>query len=195
MVIPKTYILSLALIALLSLNVQAQKEDELPTREKWELVEMEGKVTDINKETRALTLIGPVGDLITVTASEEVKRFDEIEVDDVVTFDYWTYMKAEFRDPTPEEVAEPVVKITEAGKAPEGMGPDAVVGSVVKSVVTIEALNRPFMMATVSGPEGNFVTIAMKDENLMKKLHIGQVLILTYAETIVVSLEHVKAAE
>ena len=133
------------------------------------------------------------GGLMTVTAGEDVERFDEIAVDDVIRFDYYTYLKAEFRDPTPEEVAEPLQIMAEAGKAPEGMDPAAVVGAVVKAVVTIEALNRPFMLATVSGPNGNYVSIPMEDEELMKELHIGEVLILTYAEAMAVELEKVGA--
>jgi hypothetical protein len=176
-------------IASLTFNTYAQ--DKRPSREKWDQVSMQGTVTAINAETREITLMGTDGGLVTMTAEEEVERFDEIAVDDVIKFDYYTYMKAEFRDPTPEEVAEPVQMIAEAGKAPEGIDPAAVVGAVVKAVVTIEALNRPFMLATVSGPNGNYVSIPMEDEELMKELHIGEVLILTYAEAVAVALEKV----
>ncbi|UCE92605.1 MAG: hypothetical protein JSV73_07115, partial [Flavobacteriaceae bacterium] len=104
-------------------------------------------------------------------------------------------IKAEFREPTAEEVAEPVQIVAEAGKAPEGVDPAAAVGAVVKAVVTIEALNRPFMVATVSGPNGNYVSIPMEDEELMKELHIGEVLILTYAEAMAIGLEKVELAK
>jgi len=186
---PKIYAIVLIVIASLTFNTYAQ--DKRPSREKWDQVSMQGTVTAINAETREITLMGTDGGLVTMTAEEEVERFDEIAVDDVIKFDYYTYMKAEFRDPTPEEVAEPVQMIAEAGKAPEGIDPAAVVGAVVKAVVTIEALNRPFMLATVSGPNGNYVSIPMEDEELMKELHIGEVLILTYAEAVAVALEKV----
>ena len=71
------------------------------------------------------------------------------------------------------------------------MEPRAVVGAVVKAVVTIEVLNRPYMWATVQGPRGNYLTIQMEDRALIEKLHIGQVVILTYAEAVAVSLEKV----
>jgi hypothetical protein len=47
------------------------------------------------------------------------------------------------------------------------------------------------MLAVVSGPGGNYVTIPMEDAEFMTKLHIGQVFILTYAEAMAVSLEKV----
>jgi hypothetical protein len=65
---------------------------------------------------------------------------------------------------------------------------------VVKAVVTIEALNRPLMIATVKGPRGNYLAIPMEDEVLITELNIGQVLILTYAEAVAVSLTKVSAA-
>jgi hypothetical protein len=187
----KIYAIVIIMIASLTGSIYAQ--DKRPSREKWEEVSMQGTVTEINAETREITLMGTDGGLMTVTAGEDVERFDEIAVDDVIRFDYYTYLKAEFRDPTPEEVAEPLQIMAEAGKAPEGMDPAAVVGAVVKAVVTIEALNRPFMIATVSGPNGNYVSIPMEDEELMKELHIGEVLILTYAEAMAVELEKVGA--
>jgi hypothetical protein len=186
----KIYFSALLLIAFLSLSANAP--DKRPSREKWDQVSMQGTVTAIDPETREITLMGSDGGLVTMTAGEDVERFDEIGVDDVIKFEYYTYLKAEFRDPTEEEKAEPLQIVAEAGKAPEGMDPGAVVGAVVKAVVTIEALNRPFMVATVSGPNGNYVSIPMQDEKLMTELHIGEVLILTYAEAVAVALEKVE---
>ena len=133
-------------------NGQETLEDQ-PPKEKWSLATTKGTVTEINSETREITLKGPDGELVTVTASDQVKRFDEIQVGDVITFEYYTYMMAEFRQPTEEELAEPLVALAEGGKAPEGMDPGAVVGAIVKAVVTVEILNRPNMTATEKVPE------------------------------------------
>ena len=73
-------------------------------------------------------------------------------------------------------------------KAPEGLDPAGAMGAMVKGVVTIEALNRPFMLATVKGPKGNYLTLPVEDATLLEKLHIGQVLVLTYAELKVAAL-------
>lgn len=191
----KIYSLVLIAFMLVSTNAFSQEGPESrPAREKWDLVAMQGTVTEIVKETRDITLRGTEGNLVTITAGEEVERFDEIEVGDVITFEYWKYLKAEFRKPTAEEMAEPLVAAAEGVKAPEGMDPGAVVGAVVKAVVSIEALNRPLMLATVKGPRGNYLAIPMEDEVLITELNIGQVLILTYAEAVAVSLTKVSAA-
>jgi hypothetical protein len=193
---PKIYYLVFIALMFLSIDVYCQEsQDSRPPKEKWSLVIMKGTVKEIVKETREVTLIGPNGNLVTITASDAVERFDEIAVDDVIAFEYWTYMMAEFRKPTPEELAEPLVVIAEGGKAPEGIDPSAVVGAVVKAVVTIEVLNRPYMLATIRGPRGNYMTIEMEDKALIEQLNIGQVVILTYAEAMVVSLEKVNSDE
>lgn len=190
----KIYSLLLIAFTFSTINLSAQEsQDKRPPREKWSLVTMEGTVTDIKKETREVTLMGSKGDLVTMTADEAVERFDEIAVDDVISFEYWTFMKAEFRKPTPEELETPLVVVAEAGKAPEGIDPAAVVGAVVKAVVTIEVLNRPFMLATIKGPGGNYMTIQMEDEELIQELHIGEVLIFTYAEAVAISLKKVNS--
>ena len=192
---PKNYSIALIVLFLFSANSYSQvSQDSVPAREKWNLVAMQGTVTEIVKETRDITLRGTDGNLVTITAGEAVERFDEIEVGDVITFEYYEYLKAEFRKPTAEELEEPLVVIAEGGKAPEGLDPGAVVGAMVKAVVSIEALNRPLMIATVKGPRGNYLAIPMQDEVLITELNIGQVLILTYAEAVAVSLTKVSAA-
>jgi hypothetical protein len=186
----KTLFSILILFAFFTINTYGQDN-----REKLSLVSAQGKVTAINKETREITLMGPQGELATVTASDAVKRFDEISVGDIVTLDYYTNMKAEFRQPTAEELEEPLVVLVEGGKAPEGMNPAAIVGAEVKAVVTVEILNRPAMLATVKGPRGNYTTIPIEDETLMTELHIGQVVIITYTEAMAISLEKVGAED
>ncbi len=152
---------------------------------------MQGIVKDINPESREVTLSDGEGGLLTITAGDAVERFDEIAVGDLVILDYWAYIKAEFRQPTPEESNEPLQLVAEAGRTPEGVDPGAVVGAMVKAVVTIEVLNRPNMLATVRGPRGNYVTIPMEDQSLIEQLHVGQVVILTYAEAVAASLQKV----
>ena len=181
--------LSLFLFVFLYTPVFGQEtKNEQPSKEKWSLAAAEGTVTKVNKETREITLKGPDGELVTLTASDAVERFNEIEVGNRITFQYYTYIKAEFRKPTEEELAEPLMVLAEGGKAPEGMDPAAIVGAVVKALVTVEILNRPSMLATVKGPRGNYLSINMEDEALMQKLHIGQQVILTYAEAMAISL-------
>ncbi|WP_152286789.1 hypothetical protein [Flavicella marina] len=188
----KTNILALLLVLFVQFSFAQVIQDSMPSRERWNKVSSEGTVTEINKETREITLMGPEGNLNTIKAGDNVKRFDEIQKDDRIKFEFITYIKAEFREPTLTERAEPLQIIAEAGKAPEDVAPGGVVGAMAKAVVTIEVLNRPFMLATVRGPAGNYISIPIKDAAIFKQVHIGQELILTYAEAIAISLEKIE---
>ena len=192
MKITKIYIVAILALAFASCGPKepvAKVADALPEfKERWDSLTVIGMVTDVKKETREITLMGTNGDLLTVVASDEVQRFDELAEGDVITFGYIRYLKAEFREPNPEEIANPLTIVAEAAKAPEGLDPTGAVGALVKGVVTIEVLNRPFMLATVKGPNGNYLTIPVQDAVMLEKLRIGQVLILTYAELKIASL-------
>lgn len=187
----KSIVLLFALLITSQVSFAQEKDNDIPTKELSELVEVQGTITEINKDTREITIIGSKGDLHTITAGPEVERFDEIEVGEVVTFDFYKYVKAEFRKPTEEELAEPLVIIAEAGKTGLDVEPGAAVGAMVKSVVTIQVINLPFMYVNIKGPQGNFTTVHMKDKELIQKLHVGQIVILTYAEAVAVSLTKV----
>ena len=191
----KFYSFVLIAFILITFSAFSQEKNVRPAKERYHLESRKGTVTAINKETREVTLMGPKGDLVTIKASDAVKRFDQISVGDIINFEYWEHIIAEFREPTAEEIAQPYMVVDRGGITPEGVDPGAVIGQLVKAVVTIEVLNRPNMLATVKGPRGNYLTIEMEDKELIKELHIGQVVILSYSEAIAVSLEKVSAAK
>lgn len=182
----------LAFMALMITGIaQGQEDTTWEPREKLSKISTQGTIMAIDKGTRNITLKGPDGEMVTVKAEDGIERFSEFAVGDIITFDYYTYMMAEFREPTPEEKANPIVALEEMGKATADMAPAGAVGAMVKALVTIEILNRPQMLATVQGPNGNYLTIPMQDADFMGKLSIGQVVILTYAEAMAVSLEKI----
>lgn len=162
-----------------------------PPREKWLLVSIQASVESLDLENRLATLKGPAGNLVTIEVGEDVERLDEIEIGDMVTVDYYTYILAEFRDPTPEEEKDPLVILAESGKAPEGFPPGAAVGAVVQAVVTVEMINESTSEVTIKGPMGKYLTVPVEDPSLLKELKVGEVGVLTYAEAMALSLEKV----
>jgi hypothetical protein len=191
----KTFIV-VGLIAFVSASSVAfgqQETERRPSRSDWTYKEIKAKVESVDYEKREVLLRGPKGDLLTVKADEAVKRFNEIKAGDNIKTGFWVYMEAQFRDPTPEEKAVPLVVLVEAGKASESLPPEAAVGAVVKAVVSVEIINRPDMVVTVKGPRGNYAAIPVKDTALIEQLQVGEVIVLTYAEAVAISLEKVEA--
>jgi len=181
----KTLITTL-FVFMLCISAIAQED-----RERWLTEEITGIVISVNKETREITVTGPKGNMVTFTAGEDVERFNEIGDGDIIKFQYLTFIKAEFRAPNEEELAEPLVVMAEAAKAPADTPPGAAIGAMVKAVVKIVGLNSQFMTAIVQGPRGNYLTVPVNDMSLLEELRINQVLIMTYGEAIALSLEKV----
>ena len=180
----KQTILAFALV--LTINLFAQED-----REKFYSEELQGTITALDTESREVTLVGQEGNIVTLIAGDEVERFNELEIGDLIKLEYWIYMMAEFRNPTKEELAEPLVIIAEAGKVDLDLPPGAAIGALVKAVVTVEVINRPFMDVVVQGPQGNFMTIPVEDPSLIEMLNVGKVVILTYGEAMALYIEKI----
>jgi len=176
----------LALAMLLTLNLFAQED-----RAAWFSEELQGTITALDTDSREVTVVGQEGNIVTLMAGEEVERFNELEVGDLIKLEYWTFMMAEFRNPSPEELAEPLVILAEAGKVDLDMPPGAAIGALVKAVVTVEVINRPYMDVVVKGPQGNFMTIPVEDPELIEMLNVGKVVILTYGEAMALYIEKI----
>ena len=176
----------LALARLITLNLFAQEDREMFYSE-----ELQGTITALDTESREVTVIGQEGNIVTLIAGDEVERFNELEIGDLIKLEYWIYMMAEFRNPTKEELAEPLVIIAEAGKVDLDLPPGAAIGALVKAVVTVEVVNRPFMDVVVKGPQGNFMTIPVEDPSLIEMLNVGKVVILTYGEAMALYIEKI----
>ena len=166
-----------------------ESEERRPARAAWELSVVEARVVAIDHDTRELTLRGPSGELATLEAGEQVERLDEIDAGDFVVAEFWTYIMAEFRDPTAAERENPLVILAEGERAIDSAPPGAVFGAVARAVVTIEIINRPDMVVTVLGPGGNYVAVPVEDAELITELRVGEVLVMTYAEALALSLE------
>ncbi len=158
------------------------------SREKWVQVSIQASVQNIDVEKRKITLKGPQGNLVTLTAGENVERFAEIKVGDSVRAEYWTFLRAEFREPTAEEKATPLVVLAEAGRAPNEVDPAGVVGAVVKAVVKVVAINTQGKKVAIQGPRGNFMILPVADEAVLRNLKVGELVIMTYAEAVAISL-------
>jgi len=192
----KAYRIPLFIVIFLSVTSVSlfgqQSEERLPPKELWSQITIQASIEAIDLESREVTLKGPQGNLVTVEVDNRVKRLSEFRVGDVVTAEYWTYLKAEFREPTSEERNNPLVVLAEGGRAPEGMPPSGAVGAVVKAVVTVDLINRTEGQVTIRGPRGKYMTFQVADQNVINQLKVGDEVILTYAEALALSLVKVE---
>jgi hypothetical protein len=190
--LPIVVVLSLFFLACSSVTSKQNEADRRAPREKMKVVRIEAEVKEIDYKERMVTLEGPLGNLVTLKASDQVKRLNEIKKGDIVAADYWTYLFSEFRNPTPEEEKNPLMIYTDADVAPAEKPPGAAAGIVVRAVVTVEVINKEDKLVTIKGPKGKYLTLPVEDMSLLTDLEIGEVIILTYAEAVALSIEKVK---
>ena len=169
--------------------------DGVPVREDFAMVHVAATVEAISHELRIVTLKGPAGNVFTVNASEEVERIDEIAVGDTVNVDYLTSLAFELREPTEEEIAEPLVVLDEVARAPKDMLPGGGEITVVRAVCTIEGLDRQTGTAKLLGPMGNYREVGGVDPENMPLLTIGQTVVVTYTEAVAITLEKAEVVE
>lgn len=162
------------------------------TREDSVLVTVTASVESIDLEKREVTLKGPLGNSVTFTVDQRVKRLNEVKVGDLVQADYYVSFAAELRKPTAEEKKNPIVLLEGAGKSPPGTSPAAGGLRRFKVVTTIEGLDRPTQTITVKGPLGNYLTARVADPANLTKMRIGENIVVTYTEALAISLVKVE---
>jgi hypothetical protein len=158
-------------------------------------VTVEAEVTDVDLETRHVTLRGPGGDLFTVTVPEGASRLDEVNVGDRLVATYIAGLEGELREPTEEELAEPWVVVKEAGVADDENHPGVGAARVIRAVCTIEGLNRILGTVVIKDPRGKVHVIGDVEPEKMEGVTLGQTLVVVYAEALALSLEPAAAAE
>jgi hypothetical protein len=190
----KYSLLCTALLAASQYVVLSAEENSASTggpmaREDTVLVSLTASVQSIDYTNREVTLKGPLGNEVTFTVDQRVKRLDEVKVGDFVRADYYISIAAELRKPTREEEKNPLVVLDAAGKAPPGTSPAAGGLRRFKVVTTIEGLDRPTQTITVKGPRGNYLTARVAHPENLTKMRIGENIVVTYTEALAISLE------
>lgn len=192
----KTAIAASVLVLLMTIGVsvsaQESAEGKPQAREEWVDVELTASVVAIDLEKREVTLKGPEGNLLTVVAGEEIKRLEEVKVGDLIEVKYLTFLRAEFREPTAEEKANPLEILVGAGRAPEDVAPAGEIGAVVKALVEVVAIDRETARVTIQTPRDRFLVLPVKDKAVLEHLKVGEIVVMHYAEAVAASLRKVE---
>lgn len=185
-----------ALLMAFSVSVMAEEADTASEGGARAMaMTVEAVVTDVDLETRHVTLQGPGGDVFTVTAPESASRLDEVKVGDRLVATYLAGLEGELREPTEEELAEPWVVVKEAGVADDENHPGVGAARVIRAVCTIEGLNRILGTVVIKDPRGKVHVIGDVEPEKMEGVTLGQTLVVVYAEALALSLEPAAGGE
>ena len=180
-----------ATLAVCAASAVAQSSGPALSAEESVLVTVTAKVQAIDYTKREVTLKGPLGNVVTFTADKRIQRLNEVKVGDDVTADYYVSLAGELRPPTEAEKQAPLQVLGETVRAPKGA--QAAGGTLrgFKAVTTVEGLDLPSQTVTLKGPMGNYATIRAKDVDNLKKLRLGDTIVVTYTEALAISLNKI----
>ena len=174
-------------------QTQAASQANPPARSMQQTVESVSTVTAVDRAKREVTLKKDDGEVLTMPVPEDMTRFDEVNVGDKVRARYTVSMTAELRPPTEEEKKDPFVAIEGGGKSDASEAPAAGGARMFRIVATIQAIDKKANTATLKGPNGNSVTVEVQDPKVLDKPKVGDTVVVTAAESVVLSLEKVDA--
>jgi hypothetical protein len=163
------------------------------TAEESVLVSVTATVQKIDLTKRELVLKGPSGNIVSFTVDERVQRLNEVKVGDDVVSQYYVSVAGELRPPTEEEKQNPIVMLAQTARAPKGTQPAGGVLNVTRLVTTVEAIDLPTQSLTLKGPLGNTANIRARSMDNLKKIKVGDTIVIIYTEALAVSLEKVAA--
>ena len=149
---------------------------------------IEATVEAINPATREVTLKGPQGKTVTVTAGSRVKNLDKVRVGDKVAVSYYEGIAAQMSkggQTASEPAAATFAYRNQTGNAGGGVG-----GSVT-STVTIEALDPANHTVAFRRPDGTIDVVTLKSpqmQSFAQTLKPGDKVDVTYTESIAVNL-------
>jgi hypothetical protein len=162
---------------------------ETPTAERAMVLEIEAQITAIDIETRQISLTGPLGETVMLTAGPDVTRLKELVVGDTVTATYLTSIAAELREPTEEEEMSPFVEITDQVRTESYELPGGAVARIIRAVCTIEGMNRITRTVTILDARGMAHVIGDVQLESFELLTLGQKVIITYTEAVALTLQ------
>ena len=142
-------------------------------------------ITAIDAATRAVTLKGPKGNEMVVTAGPEVKNFAQMKVGDQVTVEYVESLALELKKGGGAPVAATAKE--GAGAAKPGERPGMVGGRQVTIVADVIDVNAETQVVTLKGPQRT-VEMKVRDPEQFKLIKKGDQVQATYTEAMAIAV-------
>ena len=149
-------------------------------------VKISATITDIDKATRDVTLKGPQGNLMTVTAGPDVKNFDKLKVGDQVDLQYVEALTLELKKGGGMVVGR--TDKADAVSAKKGETPGGAVGRQVTIVADVVAVDPAKQVVTLKGPKQT-VDLRIPDPEQFKRIAKGDQVEAKFTQAFAVAVE------
>lgn len=155
-------------------------------------VKVTATITALDAKTRDITLKGPLGNEMTVTAGPDVKNFDKLKVGDSVDMRYVEALTLELKKGGGLVVAR-TDKSGAVGAKPGEM-PAGAVGRQVTVVADVIATDPAKQTVTLKGPKQT-VDLRIPDPEQFKRVAKGDQVEATFTQAMAVAVEPAAAAK
>lgn len=160
--------------------------DTVPVVAEAAMGEVTGTVTIVNTEKRMLTIRKPDGHFQVIHVPDEVKRLDEIKINDKLTISYLEAVAIDLKKGAAAG-APGAMATTEVDREPG----DKPAGSIIDKVAvtgTVEAVNRAKSTVTLRGPDET-VTLTVQDPSLLNEIAVGDSVTATFIKAVAAKVE------
>ena len=147
-------------------------------------------VTQVDKQSRFVTLRDEKGAEFTIEAGPEVRNFAQIRIGDIVTVTYQAATALELL-PADSGASPGIETESDAARAPKGAKPGAEAGQSISITSRITALDMATHTVTLTGPDGKQRKIEVTDptrQARMSQLKVGDLVRMTYVEGVAVQV-------
>ncbi len=149
-------------------------------------VRITATITAIDKATRDVTLKGPEGNQVTVTAGPDVKNFDKLKVGDQVDLQYVEALTLELKKGGGLVVGRS--EKADAVSAKKGEMPGGAVGRQVTIVANVTAVDPAKQIVTLKGPNRT-VNLRIPDPEQFKRVAVGDQVEAKYTQAVAVAVD------
>jgi hypothetical protein len=181
----------LAIAAAFAVNAPAQTNAVTSSSEPGKAsvehtVDVTATIIAIDKTTRDITLKGPKGNWVVVTAGPEVKNFDQMNVGDKVHARYIEALVLELKKGS--DLAVTRTEEASAMGAMPGAQPHGVAGRRITVIADVVAVNHATQTVTLRGPELT-AEVKVTDPDQLKRIKKGDQVVATYTQALAMVVE------
>jgi Cu/Ag efflux protein CusF len=152
-----------------------------------EAIEMTAEITAIDHDARMITLEDEDGNVESIYAGPEIKRFNELKVGDKVTFRYYESLVSQIRKagaapPAPGKGVPTLVRGT-------GAKPSGTLSQQLSATVTVKAIDPNVPSVTVTLEDGRSMSFKVEDKKNLEGVKVGDKVDITYTAAVMITVQ------
>ena len=179
----------LGLIGVCLVSTQVLAEDKLKrVAEEENLQKMTGVVEAVNAENRIVTIRSLGRDEVMVMeVGDDVRNLDQVKVGDRVVTEFQEAIAVDLKKGGGLEQGAGVE--ASASRAEPGSKPSGSMSETTTLVATIVGIDPDEPSVTLQGPEGNVVEVLVQDPKKLKKVDLGDNVVITFKRALAISVQ------